>query len=69
MTGIILSLLATLAALVFAFHSDDAYGRTGRRLQDYERRNTRKSDDLRISARPDSKGSAAENLNHRPRPL
>jgi hypothetical protein len=60
MTGIILSLLATLAALVFAFYSDDAYGRAGRRLNDCERRIVRKSGESQVAAQQNSIGNTDE---------
>jgi hypothetical protein len=64
MTGIILSLVATLAALIFAFHSDDAFSRADKRLQDCERRIARIPDDFPSSAKPNSKNGADEHLNH-----
>jgi hypothetical protein len=62
MTGIILSLLVTLAALMFAFHSDDPYDRTGRRMQENERRICRKPGDILISVQADSKKATESNL-------
>ena len=52
MAGIILSLLAILAALIFAFYADDACYRTDRRMTDSSR-SFGKSEVLELCAKQD----------------
>jgi hypothetical protein len=46
MTGIILSLLATFAVLIFVFHADESSNRINSRYQDSGRNIPRQSDDV-----------------------
>jgi hypothetical protein len=46
MMGILLSLLATFAVLIFAFHSDDSHDYARSHLQDSDRRISRQSEDI-----------------------
>jgi hypothetical protein len=46
MMGILLSLVATLAVLIFAFYSDDSHDYAGSRLRDSDRRISKQSGDV-----------------------
>ncbi len=55
MPGIILSLLVAVAAFVFAFHSDEAYKRPEKRLQESAPQDTAKNGMRDGEERPSAK--------------